>query len=245
MGSSIFHGALAMDALKVSDAKMVVYLHPSKTKVVSESIKRELSSHLFKFSDTFDGVLLAYEVVEVPSKLAKILSGLDPYLAVRLKANLLLFAPKPDTFLEGKVVKIARESIHVVILGFSAAVITEEDIRDEFKFKIKNGQEIYRSTSQKRHVIKVGTMIRFLVKSFDEEILHVSGSLIPASTGSIRWLSKNSEEASRNSHKQRESEGRREERSTGTVDGGALSDEYHVLKKPRKQKVHDGSERTE
>ena len=49
----------------------------------------------------------------------------------------------------------------------------------------------------------------------------------------------------RNCRKQRDSEGRREERSTGTVDGGALSDEYHVLKKPRKQRVHEGSERTE
>ena len=39
-------------------------------------------------------------------------------------------------FTEGKVVKIARESIHVVVLGFSASVITEEEIRDEFKFKI-------------------------------------------------------------------------------------------------------------
>lgn len=226
-----------MEALKVSEANLVVYLHPSKTKVVSESIKRELSSHLFKHNDTFDGVLLAYEVIDVPSRLAKILSGLDPYLAVRLKANLLLFTPKPDTFLEGKVVKIARELIHVVILGFSAAVITEEDIRDEFKFKIKNGQEIYRSTSHKRHVIKVGTMIRFQVKSFDQEILHITGSLTPASTGSIQWLSKNSEEASRNSRKRKVSEGRREEISTGTVDGGALSEEYHVLKKSKKQRV--------
>lgn len=37
---------------------------------------------------------------------------------------------------EGKVVKATRESIHLVVLGFAAAVITAEDIRDEFKFKI-------------------------------------------------------------------------------------------------------------
>lgn len=125
-----------MEALKVSEANLVVHIHPSKTKVVSESIKRELSSLLFKFNETFEGVLLAYEVVDVPSRLAKILSGLYPYLAVRLKANLLLFAPKPEMFLEGKVVKLARESIHVVVLGFVAAIVTEDDIRDEFRFKI-------------------------------------------------------------------------------------------------------------
>lgn len=28
-----------------------------------------------------------------------------------------------------------RESIHVIVLGFSSAVIVDEDIRDEFKYK--------------------------------------------------------------------------------------------------------------
>lgn len=37
---------------------------------------------------------------------------------------------------EGKVVKLAQESIHVIVLGFSSAVIIEEEIRGEFKYKI-------------------------------------------------------------------------------------------------------------
>lgn len=32
--------------------------------------------------------------------------------------------------------KLAQESVHVVVLGFSSAIIIEEDIRDEFKYKI-------------------------------------------------------------------------------------------------------------
>lgn len=36
---------------------------------------------------------------------------------------------------EGKVVKITRESIHVIVLGFASAVITSEDIREEFRYK--------------------------------------------------------------------------------------------------------------
>ncbi|KAJ8429536.1 hypothetical protein Cgig2_025722 [Carnegiea gigantea] len=253
--SSIFHGALAMDPLKVSEVKMVVYRHNSKTKVVSEFIKRERSSHLFKcvsFSLCLPSLALSNncfkDVVSKPLSFnvfrCEFSDTFDGFFYWHMR--LLKFQVNLQKFcLEGRVVKIARESIHVVVLGFSAAVITEEDILDEFKFKIKNGQETYHSTSHKGHVIKVGTMIRFLVKSFNEEILHFSGSLIPASTGSIRWLSKNLEEASRNSHKRRESEGRREEISAGTVDGGALSDEYHVLKKPRKRNVREGSERTE
>jgi len=37
---------------------------------------------------------------------------------------------------EGKVVKLTQESIHVVVLGFSAAVIAEKDIREEFVWKM-------------------------------------------------------------------------------------------------------------
>jgi len=33
------------------------------------------------------------------------------------------------------VVKLTQESIHVVVLGFSAAIITEKDIREEFVCK--------------------------------------------------------------------------------------------------------------
>lgn len=56
--------------------------------------------HFFiRYVETFEGVLLAFEVVDVPSRLGKILSGLYPYVGVRLKADLLLFAPKPDTYL--------------------------------------------------------------------------------------------------------------------------------------------------
>ncbi|GAB2276719.1 hypothetical protein Dimus_011436 [Dionaea muscipula] len=180
-----------MEGLKRSEAELVVYLHPSKTKLVSEAIHCELNSLLFKFSEKFDGVLLAYEVDKLMDNKAKILSGLDPYIGARLKANLLLFSPKPNIYLEGKVVKLAEESLHIVILGISACVITGEDIREELKFKIKHGEEVFRSRTHKRHVIGVGTVIRFLVKSFDEDTLHISGSLAPNCTGSVRWLVKN------------------------------------------------------
>ncbi|KAL5095992.1 hypothetical protein RYX36_000319, partial [Vicia faba] len=45
--------------------------------------------------------------------------------------------------LEGKVVKLTHESIHVVVLGFASAIITEKDIRAEFVYKMKHGQEVY------------------------------------------------------------------------------------------------------
>ncbi|KAL3505380.1 hypothetical protein ACH5RR_035221 [Cinchona calisaya] len=182
-----------MEGLKVAGANLVVYLHPSKARNIADAIYRELSSQLFKFSETFDGVLLAYDV-NLPSNLAKILPGIHPYFGVRLESKLLLFHPKPDMVLEGEVVKLCEQSIHIVVLGFSSAVIMDEDIRDEFKYKAKHGKEFFRSTVHKKHDIRVGTIVRFLVKSFDEEILHISGSLLPAHTGCVKWLERHLEE---------------------------------------------------
>ncbi|XP_073043795.1 uncharacterized protein [Primulina eburnea] len=179
-----------MEGLKECEANMVMYLHPSKAKTPMDAILSELSSLLFTYSETFDGVVLAYDP-NVRSMLARILPGIHPYFGVKLKARLLLFNPKPDMILEGEVVKITRNSIHAVVLGFSAAVIGVEDIREEFKHKSKRGEEVFASLSYRKHKIKVGTIIRFVVKSFDEEVLHISGSLTAENTGCARWLDKN------------------------------------------------------
>ncbi|KAE8716374.1 indole-3-acetic acid-induced protein ARG7-like [Hibiscus syriacus] len=225
-----------MEGLSVADANLVMYLHPSKSRNVSQAILRELGSWLFKFNETFDGVLLAYDV-NIIDKKTKILSGVHPYFALKLKANLLLFSPKPDMLIEGKVVKLCQESIHVIVLGFSSAIITAENIRGEFKYRNKDGEELFTSKSHKRHVIKVGTMIRFLVKSFDEEILHITGSLMPAHTGSIRWLDRNSEEVSeidRSATKGRD----RESLGDKTVGEGETPLSYNNhIKKSKKRRI--------
>lgn len=114
-----------MEGLSKSDANLIVYVHPSQSKNVDKAILRELSSLLFKFvplpfhfllnsrllcyfshsgffycrySQAFDGVVLAYSV-DPQDKCARILSGVHPYLGVRLQANMLIFSPKPNMLL--------------------------------------------------------------------------------------------------------------------------------------------------
>ncbi|CAH8284866.1 unnamed protein product [Eruca vesicaria subsp. sativa] len=194
-----------MEGLKLSNAELMVYIHPSKSGNKLKAICRELSSLLFQYDETFDGVLLAFDVT-VKSKAAKILAGLSPYFGVKVDAKLVLFNPKPNSLVEGEIVKISPESIHVIVLGFSAAVVTDLDIREEFKYKMRNGEGSFVSMSHKRHVLKVGTMLRLQVESFDEEVMHIAGSLIPANTGCVKWLEKQSEEVS---HMDREDRKRR------------------------------------
>ncbi|KAM7259357.1 hypothetical protein ACFE04_015098 [Oxalis oulophora] len=199
-----------MEGLSVSAANLTVYVHPSKCDRVPQAILRELSNLLFKYNEVFDGVILAYYDVDTLDETAKILPGIHPYFGVKVKSKFLVFSPKPDMLLEGKVVKVTQESIHIVVLGFASAVINTEDIRHKFKYRIKHGEERFTCRTNKHHTIKVGTMIRFLVQSLDEEILHMSASLLPSNTGSIKWLDKNSEDVSltdQSKKKKREIEG--------------------------------------
>ncbi|KAG9445061.1 hypothetical protein H6P81_016401 [Aristolochia fimbriata] len=180
-----------MEGFRVADTNLIIYIHPSKANKVKQAVFRQLSSSLFQFDEAFSGVLLAFEI-SFQDKTAKLLPGIAPYLSGRAKAKLLIFSPKPDMLLEGKVVKLGRESVHVIVFGFSSAVITSDDILEEFRYNLKHGEEVFASSSHKKHVIKVGTMLRFSVKSFDEDILHICGSLVPTDTGCISWLSKHS-----------------------------------------------------
>ncbi|KAL3640960.1 hypothetical protein CASFOL_015928 [Castilleja foliolosa] len=182
-----------MEGLKDAQVNMVVYLHPSKAMSANDAILSHLSSLLFTYNETFEGVVLAYDPI-ISSESAKILPGIHPYFGVNINAKLLLFDPKPDMLLEGEVVKITPQSIHAVVLGFSSVSIAHADIRDDFKHTSKGGKECYISQSNQKHTIRVGTIIRFVVKSFDEEILHMSGSLVDNRTGCARYLDKNVDE---------------------------------------------------
>ncbi|KAI7725747.1 hypothetical protein M8C21_024786 [Ambrosia artemisiifolia] len=205
-----------MDGLKVSEAELLVYLHPSKSKNVSHAIFDQLSSMLFKYNETFDGVLLAYGA-STNDELAKILPGLIPCFGVRLKAQLLLFDPKPNMIL-GKVVKLGGQSLHIVVLGFSSATIIDEDIREEFDYKVKHGKEMFVSSVNKRHKIEIETVVRFVVKSFDEETLHISGSLLQPNTGNVNWLDKYADEELVESNNKK----RRDDHSKVTSDGDRI-----------------------
>ncbi|XP_020577078.1 uncharacterized protein LOC110022465 [Phalaenopsis equestris] len=178
-----------MEGLIVSDANLTIYIHPSMFKSIRGAILSQLSSLLFKYDEVFEGVPLAYQVDGL-SRTARILRGLIPYVEVKVRASLLLFSPKPDMLIEGKVVKLGRESVHATVLGFSSAAIMLEDIRGEFKYKTRDGVATFTSRYHKHHSIKVGSIIRFTVKGMDEEMLHISGSLVPPNTGCIHWLSK-------------------------------------------------------
>ncbi|EES17120.1 hypothetical protein BDA96_08G128400 [Sorghum bicolor] len=241
-----------MEALRIAEAELTVYVHPSNAKRVRHAVNRQLSSLLFTYDDRFNGVVLMHEVAfhlgqgneGEPNKdesggpkdesgepkscakgkikdgrgepkscvkgktkdkssepkdesgkpkiciKGKIMNGLVPYFGVQVQAQLLLFSPQPDMILEGKVEMLGKESIHAIVLGLFSVAIMSEDIHEKFRFKRKSDRGKYVSRTDKHHVIKRGTMIRFSVKRVDTEMnCHITGSLIPPHTGCMRWLS--------------------------------------------------------
>ncbi|KAL6511842.1 hypothetical protein OROGR_021439 [Orobanche gracilis] len=173
----------------------------------------------------------------------KVLPEVQPYVGVKLKAKMLLFNPNPGMFVgRGVVVKITPHSIHAVVLGFSSACIAGEDIRDDFKHKVKHGNEVYVNRSYKKHKIKIGATLRFVVKRFDEETLHISGSLVADHTGCAQWLDKNLDEWSQADSTKRRKIGNHEDKKPANErlmeETSSLKNDKHVKKAKKRRKDH-------
>lgn len=180
---------MQLEWLKVADAELQVCVHPAWANNVQKGVQEILNSLLFRCNEDLDGVVLAYLDLKIPSHIAKILPGLSPYFRVNLTAKLLIFSPKMGMMLEGKVNKIEEDYVGVLVLGIFNAAIGVTDTRDGFHFLEENLERAWVSDSQ-QHIIKLGTIIRFSVKSVEEkdEFLDIAGSLEPSDTGSIEWL---------------------------------------------------------
>lgn len=233
-----------MEGLSVVKADLSAFLHPSKTDDVQQGVLELLSSLLLRYNEEYDGVVLAYFDLKICDWTAKILNGLSPYLSLKLKAKLLLFSPKPGMLLEGKVNKVEKDYIGVIVLGIFNAAIACTDIREEFCYQENvDGIPIWASTSD-NHVIKLGSKIKFSVKSVQEEsFLDICGSLKPPDTGCVNWLlsplADKSEflEVERKKHKKEKGKEMRKEKIDGEVkDGGRANQE--ILSNHHQEREH-------
>ncbi|KAL3685482.1 hypothetical protein R1sor_003504 [Riccia sorocarpa] len=153
-----------MEGLAVVHANIGVFVHPSRAANVKQGVHEILNSLLLKYNEEFDGVVLAYLKSKILDKSARILAGLTPYFHVNLTAKLLIFSPSPGMLIEGKVNKVEKDYIGVVVLGLFNAAIGVSDIREDLYYnESPNGRE-WVSESDERHSVKLGSIIRFSVK---------------------------------------------------------------------------------
>ncbi|KAL2630500.1 hypothetical protein R1flu_015186 [Riccia fluitans] len=179
-----------MEGLAVVHANIGVFVHPSRSANVKQGVHEILNSLLLKFNEEFDGVVLAYLKPKIIGKSARILAGLTPYFHVDLTAKLLIFSPSPGMLIEGKVNKIEKDYIGVVVLGLFNAAVGVSDIREDLYYNENPDGREWVSESDERHSIKLGSIIRFSVKSMQEteHIIDLCGSLADSRTGCVNWL---------------------------------------------------------
>lgn len=79
-----------------------------------------------KFVNDFQSVFTGYNAL-----LGKFAFGLN-LNNIKIVFISIFFPPK--CLSEGKVVRLTQASIHVIVLGFSSAIITDQDIREEFNY---------------------------------------------------------------------------------------------------------------
>ncbi|XP_024524592.1 DNA-directed RNA polymerase I subunit rpa43 isoform X4 [Selaginella moellendorffii] len=175
--------------LRSVSARIRMYLHPKCASNLEASVREVLNSMLLKFDSSFDGVLLAYFRPEILKFGHKILPLL-PYFTVRLKADLLLFSPKAGMLIEGKVNKVEKDYIGMLVLGLFNAAIGINDIRQDLFYDEVATEQTWISESDERHCIRVGSRVSFLVKSVQEEdeFIDIVGSLVPPETGALDWI---------------------------------------------------------
>ncbi|KAG0604519.1 hypothetical protein M758_10G177500 [Ceratodon purpureus] len=180
-----------MEGLREKKMKMVVLLHPSRASNVQQGVREILNSLLVRFNEHFDGSVLAHSDTKIQGRTAAILEGLSPYFCVRLTTTLLLFTPKVGFFVEGKVNKVEEDYLGVVVLGLFNAAIGSSDIRSELVYcEGEDGTKVWMNESDDRHCIQIGSLIRFSVKSVqeNEEIVDLTGALLAPQTGCVKYL---------------------------------------------------------
>lgn len=180
--------------LRVVDAKVSFDVHPCYAGNVRAGVRERLTSMLMKGNEMLPGVPLAFADVSIQGSKARILDGLSPYFKVHLALRWLVFAPTIGTALVGQVNNVADTYIGFVVLGSVNGSIAEANM-GAFSCDLEAGPvpEWVDRESEGRHRIRVGSMIRFVVRGVHEANdghMNIEGTLDAPRTGAIDWLAR-------------------------------------------------------
>jgi len=144
--------------------------------------------------------------------------------------------------------KVEEDYLGVVVLGLFNAAIGFSDIRNELVFgEGVDGTKAWISEFDDRHLIKIGSLIRFSVKSVqeNEEIVDLTGALIGPQTGCVKYLALSSKGRDQNENHHRLSENGAEMskyRESKSVEERADVSEDIEEHTPKKKKRKDKNE---
>ncbi|MEW5315454.1 MAG: hypothetical protein WDW38_006881 [Sanguina aurantia] len=172
-------------ALRRLSARFHVDLHPSKSDNILEGVREQLNGQVLRYSESFEGVVMAYDDLNVLTK-NPIIHPFFPYLSVDVSAEVLLFKPMPGQSLVGKVNRVSADLISLLVLEVFNASVGAEHIRKEFKCNAGASAWVSRKRD-KTSSIEVGSDVRFKVVSTKHvgRFFGIEGSISDSATTGV------------------------------------------------------------
>ncbi|GFR44478.1 hypothetical protein Agub_g5741, partial [Astrephomene gubernaculifera] len=164
-----------------------VELHPSTVVDVHEGVKEQLNSHLLRFVDDFNGVLLSYSNVEVLTK-KPVIHPYFPYFHLDVRADVLVFKPARGMTLVGRVNHLGEDYIGALVLGVFNVTIPARCVMEELTFQWEENK--WQHSQQPEHQIGEHSYIVFTVEDVRDHggYFQISGAMRDSHTGAADFL---------------------------------------------------------
>lgn len=180
--------------LKTAKTELSLHLHPSRCNVVKVGILEELNDLLLKYNENVEGILLGYSDLVIHCNKGSILIGSNPYIRLKMSAQLLLFAPPVGSTLDGVVHQTGTNYVHILVLGMFNAAIRGNNLSDHFYPDEKQWlNPVHYSKEHIDYEIKVGSKIRFTVVGLEVEShkpYTIEAAVSAEGTGCSDWLNR-------------------------------------------------------
>ncbi|KAI9093439.1 hypothetical protein DFS34DRAFT_583418 [Phlyctochytrium arcticum] len=173
--------------------KLHIHLPPALIGREYDGIREHLSQYIMRYVPEVDGVVLAYDNVQVLDETAQIFYD-SPFTHFWIRVTLLIFTPRTKREIIGVVNKVSSDHIGLLVHGiFNASIAADHIRRSELRWDPDvAGWRRDRSEDAEELVVGVGSVIRFtiidLIKSSDMLIMAGSLTRHPQRTGIITNL---------------------------------------------------------
>ncbi|GIL58248.1 hypothetical protein Vafri_13310 [Volvox africanus] len=175
------------NALHKARTHFAIELHPSTVDNVTEGVKDQLNVNLLRYVEEFEGVLLSYSNLEILTR-KPIIHPYFPFFHLDVRADVLIFKPKPGMTLVGQVNLLGEDYISALVFGFLNVSIAARDVMKELHFLREEAKWIH--TKQPQHQILENSYIVFKVEEVRDHggYFQIAGSLRDHNTGALDFL---------------------------------------------------------
>jgi DNA-directed RNA polymerase subunit E'/Rpb7 len=146
--------------------RLRVSILPAGLANVQTSVEHSLQNLLLRYSESINGVIVAYNGIEIRNLgRGKIVEDL-PHIHYEVDCDALVFTPLPETQLKGRVTGFFHSHLSLVVLGFFNASISSEHLR-KGGFEYDPAREVWYDLASE-YTLEKGSYVHFVIEKFHE-----------------------------------------------------------------------------